>query len=143
MKNIETDDTLGFFLNKVNRKLKNGLHARASSCQITSKQWGILNFLWNHEGITPKEVSDLTLKDKPNIHRIFSQLIKKVHQAKKHPADKRSYHLFLTDEGKSLSLQLAPIVTMLLEQAAHTIKKEKFEELKNTLDKIYANLSKI
>lgn len=120
MKNIETNDTLGFFLNKVNRKLKNGLHARASSCQITSKQWGALNFLWNHEGITPKEVSDLTLKDKPNIHRILSQ----VHQVKKHPADKRSYHLFLTDEGKSLSLQLAPIVTMLLEQAAHTIKKK-------------------
>lgn len=72
MKNIETDDTLEFFLNKVNRKLKNGLHAKASSCQMTSKQWEILNFLWNHEDITPKKASDLTLKDKLNIHRILS-----------------------------------------------------------------------
>lgn len=142
MANLEVDDSLGFLLNKVNSKLKNKLHSKIKSYNITPEQWGILNFLWSHEGITPKELSDLTLKDKPNTNRILEHLIKKnLILRKGHPKDKRSYQLFLTTTGKNLRMELAPIVVALLEQAIHGIERKKIEELKVTLNAVYANLN--
>lgn len=142
MKNFEVDDTLGFTLNKVNGKLKNELFKKTKAYDITAEQWGILNFLWDNEGITPKELSDLTLKDKPNTNRILFNLEKKgLVIRKEHPTDKRSYKMYLTDDGKNLRIKLVPIIITLLEQATRNLEKEKIEELKVTLNKIYINLS--
>jgi len=142
MSNFEVDDTLGFILNKVNGKLKNELFKKSKAYNITSEQWGILNFLWSNEGITPKELSDLTLKDKPNTNRILFDLEKKGLVIRKaHPTDKRSYQMFLTDEGRNLRVKLVPIVITLLERATHNIEKKRIEELKVILNEIYANLS--
>ncbi len=142
MSNFVIDDTLGFVLNKVNGKLKNELLKKAKVYGITAEQWGILNFLWDNEGSTPKELSDLTLKDKPNTNHILLNLERKGLVIRKdHPFDKRSYQMFLTDEGKNVRMNLVPIVISLYEKATHNIEKGKIEELKVTLNKIYANLS--
>ena len=141
MNDFEVDDSLGFTLNKVNGKLKNELFKKSKSYNMTSEQWGILNFLWSNEGITPKALSDLTLKDKPNTNRILFDLEKKGAVIRRpHPTDKRSYQVFLTDKGRSLRIKLVPIVNALLERATYDIEKKKIEELKVTLNKIYANL---
>ena len=63
---LKLSDSLGFILNKTNTKLKNELLQRFKEYDITPEQWAILCCLLEREGITPKELSDLTCKDKPN-----------------------------------------------------------------------------
>ena len=43
--------------------------------------------------------------------------------------------------NKNVRMNLVPIVISLYEKATHNIEKGKIEELKVTLNKIYANLS--
>ncbi|WP_418792586.1 MarR family transcriptional regulator [Phosphitispora sp. TUW77] len=41
---------------------------------MTSKQWAVLNRLWVQDGISPKELAELTSKDRPTTVRILSKL---------------------------------------------------------------------
>ena len=134
-------DSLGIILNKVNTKLKNELLQQLKENDVTPEQWAILNCLWEQEGITPKELSDLTYKDKPNTNRIVEKLITKGLVVRdSHPVDKRAFQIFLTDSGWALREQLIPKANQLLEKATMGIEEHKVEELKRMLNKIYDNI---
>jgi len=139
--NFQLDDSLGFILSKVNTKLKNELFQRFKENNVTPEQWAILNCLWEQEGITPKELSDLTFKDKPNTNRILEKLIiKGLVVRKSHPEDKRAFQIFLTDSGWALREQLIPKAKELLDKATTGIEEHKVTELKNMLNQIYDNI---
>lgn len=138
---FKLDDSLGFILNKVNTKLKNELFQQLKENDVTPEQWAILNCLWEQEGITPKELADMTFKDKPNTNRILEKLIMKglvVRQP--HPVDKRAFQVFLTDNGWSLREQLIPKVVHLLDKVTVGMEKHKVAELKKMLNQIYDNI---
>lgn len=134
-------DSLGFILNKTNTKLKNELLHRFKEYDITSEQWCILNCLWEQESVTPKELSDIIFKDKPNTNRILEKLQKKGLVVRKpHPIDKRAFQIFLTDRGWALRDELIPKGMQLLEEAIAGIEKHKVLEMKKLLNQIYDNL---
>ncbi len=138
---FKLDDALGFILSKVNTKLKNEFFQKLKENDVTPEQWAILCCLWEQEGITPKELSDLICKDKPNTNRILEKLITKglvVRNA--HPVDKRAFELFLTDSGWALREQLIPKANQLLEKATRGMEEHKVEELKKMLNQIYDNI---
>lgn len=135
------DDSFGFILNKVNTKLKNELLQRLKEHDVTPEQWAILNCLWEQEGTTPKELADLTFKDKPNTNRILEKLIiKGLVIRKAHPVDKRAFQIFLTESGWALREQLIPKVEQLLAKAATGIEPHKVAEMKKLLNQIYDNI---
>ncbi|BAH07693.1 MarR family winged helix-turn-helix transcriptional regulator [Clostridium kluyveri] len=135
------DDSLGFILNKLNTKLKNELLQRLKEYDVTPEQWSVLNRLWVQEGITPRELSDIIFKDKPNTNRILEKLqIKKLIVRKPHPVDKRAFQIFLTKRGWTLKDKLIPIVTQLLEETTIGISKSKILDIKKLLNQMYDNL---
>jgi len=135
------NDSFGFILNKVNTKLKNELLQHLKEHDVTPEQWAILNCLWEQDGITPKELADLTFKDKPNTNRILEKLIRKGLVVRKaHPVDKRAFQMFLTESGWALREQLIPQVKQLLAKAAAGIEPHKVAEMKKLLNQIYDNL---
>jgi DNA-binding MarR family transcriptional regulator len=138
---FKLDDSLGFILNKVNTKLKNELFQQLKEYDVTPEQWAVLNCLWEQEGITPKELADMTFKDKPNTNRILEKLqIKELIFRQPHPVDKRAYQLFLTDRGLALREKLIPKVQKILVKATTGLKEEKVTVLKNMLNQIYHNI---
>ncbi len=139
--NFKLNDSLGFILNKVNTKLKNELFQQLKEYDFTPEQWAVLNCLWEQEGITPKELADMTFKDKPNTNRILEKLqIKELIFRTPHPVDKRAYQLFLTDRGLALREELIPKVQKLLVKVTTGLEEEKVTELKNMLNQIYYNI---
>ncbi len=135
------EDSLGFILNRLNTKLKNELFKRLKEYDVTPEQWAVLNCLWAQEGITPRELSDIIYKDKPNTNRILEKLqIKEVIVKKPHSSDKRAFQIFLTERGWALKNELIPIVTQLLEEATIGIEKSKLLETKKLLNHVYDNL---
>jgi DNA-binding MarR family transcriptional regulator len=141
MNTFNLNDSLGFILNKVNGKLKNEFFQQLKEYGITPEQWAVLNFLWEEEGITPKELADLTFKDKPNTNRILDNLQKKgLITRSPHPTDRRAFRISLTNAGKDLRAKLVPKAISLLEKATRTIDEGKINELKILLNQIYNNL---
>jgi len=141
MKDFKIDDSLGFILNKVNGKLKNEFLQKLKEDDITPEEWAVLYFLWEEDGVTPKELADLTFKDKPNTNRILENLQKKGFITRSpHPTDRRAYQIFLTDAGRDLRVRLVPKAISLLEKATRTIDEDKIKEMKILLNKIYNNL---
>ena len=140
--NFKLDDSLGFILSKVNTKLKNEFFQQLREYDETPEQWAILCCLWEQEGITPKEIADLTCKDKPTTSRIIDKLIKKGFVIRNlHPIDKRAFQIFLTDDGWALREQLIPKANRLLEKATKGIAEVKVIELKKLLNQLYDNIS--
>jgi len=138
---FKLDDSLGFILNKTNTKLKNELFRRFKEYDITPEQWAVLNCLWEQEGVTPKELADSIVKDKPNTNRILEKLqMKELIVRKLHPVDKRAFQIFLTNRGWALREELIPKVMQLLEEATIGIEKHKVVEIKKLLNQIYDNL---
>jgi DNA-binding MarR family transcriptional regulator len=138
---FKLEDSLGFILNKVNTKLKNELFQQLKDSDVTPEQWAILNCLWEQEGVTPKELSDLTFKDKPNTSRILEKLIvKRLVVRKPHPLDKRAFQIFLTDDGWALREQLIPKAKQLLAKATAGIDPHNVAEMKKMLNQIYDNI---
>lgn len=138
---FKLDDALGFILSKVNAKLKNKFFQQLKENDVTTEQWAVLCCLWEQEGITPKELSDLTCKDKPNTNRILEKLIAKgLVIRNSHPVDKRAFQIFLTEKGWALREHLILKASQLLKKATKGIEEYRIIELKNLLNRIYDNL---
>lgn len=140
---FKLEDSLGFIVNKTSAKLKNELFQRLNPYDVTPEQWSVLNFLWEQDGLslTPKELSDIVLKDKPNTNRILAKLqAKELIVLKPHPTDRRAYQIFLTDRGWTLRSEIIPVAIQLLEEATRGIEKNKVAEMKKLLNQIYNNI---
>lgn len=75
---IDLDNSLGFILNRTNTRMKNNLLHKFKDYDITPEQWAILNRLWVRDGISPKEIAELTSKDQPTTVRIIAKLQKRI-----------------------------------------------------------------
>ncbi len=136
------EDSLGFLLSRTDMRLKNELMRRFREYDITTEQWSVLNFLWKHEGITPKELADKSFKDKPNTNRILEKLQAKAFIVRKpHPTDNRAFQIFVTERGWALRDELIPIAQQLLDEGTKGINKDQVEQLKGLLNQIYKNLN--
>ncbi len=139
---FKLENSLGFILNKTNTRLKNKLSQRFNENNVTPEQWSVLNCLWAQEGLTPKELADITFKDKPNTNRILEKLqMKELIVRKPHPDDKRAYQIFLTSRGWALRDELVPKAVQLLEEATKGIEKHKVAEMIKLLNQIYDNIN--
>lgn len=135
------EESLGFILSKTNSKLKNELFQRFRENDVTPEQWSVLNCLWECDGMTPKEIADKIYKDKPNTNRILEKLeLKALVLRRPHPADKRSFQIFLTESGRMLKEELVPIAVGLLNEATKGMEKEKIAQLKALLNAMFDNL---
>ncbi|MEG3070297.1 MAG: MarR family transcriptional regulator [Peptococcaceae bacterium] len=138
---IDLDNALGFIINRTNTRMKNSLFQKFRGYNITPEQWGVLNRLWVQDGITPKELAELTFKDQPTTVRIVSRLENKELISKKlNPEDNRSILIFLTPKGLELENILIPLGFEALNKAIRGIDKNKIETTKVVLNQIYKNL---
>ncbi len=138
---IDLDNALGFIINRTNTRMKNSLFQKFRGYNITPEQWAVLNRLWVQDGITPKELAELTFKDQPTTVRIVSRLENKELISKKlNPEDNRSILIFLTPKGLELENILIPLGFEALNKAIRGIDQNKIETTKVVLNQIYKNL---
>ncbi len=134
------DDSVGFIISRTASKMKNCLHQNFKPYDITTEQWGLLNRLWEKDGVSQKVLSEKSFKDQPNITRILDKLEDKGFIRREvDPDDRRAFLIFLTKEGRELKNILIPVVKETLEVALKGFKTEEVEQLKNLLNRIYFN----
>lgn len=137
------DNSLGFLMNRTNVRMKNTLLNSFKEYDVTAEQWAVLNRLWEREGISPKELSELTSKDQPTTVRMLKILEKRGFIWRRvNPKDNRSFLIFLTPQGRALKDKLFPLAFDALAQAVKDIDQKEIELVKIILNKIYSNLER-
>ncbi len=134
-------DTLGFILCHADLKMKNNLLRKIKSFDITTEQWMILNRLFEEPGINQKELSERTLKDQGSLTRTLDRMEKKgLVQRQINPTDRRSFLIYLTDEGYALRDRIVPIAVECIEDAVKGFTEEEVDTLVALLKKLILNL---
>ncbi len=139
-----TEESLGFIINRTNQKLSNYLTRSFKPYDVTPEQWGVLNRLWEKDGISQKEISEITIKDQTTLTRILDKLERKgLIKRQTSPDDRRVFLIFLTNEGRSLEDILVPIAYEVLDEALEGLAEEEIKQLKVLLNKIFMNIDKL
>lgn len=139
--NFILDESVGFIISRTARKVKNYLTQLFKPFDITTEQWGILNRLWERDGVSQKELSEKSFKDQPNITRILDKLEEKGYiRREPNPGDRRAFLIYLTGEGRNLKEVLVPTAQKALDTALEGFSEEEVAQLKKMLNRIYLNL---
>jgi DNA-binding MarR family transcriptional regulator len=140
------DESLGFIIHHLDLRLKLGLHKafKAKGINITAEQWGILNCLWEEEGIHQSAIAERIAKDRHSITRMLNRLESNGFVMRV-PADgdKRRLNVHLTDSGRGLKEILIPIVLVFLKKAFAGLTPKEISEVIRTLNHIAKNLESL
>ncbi len=135
------DKPLGHWIHFVDLKLKQDLNNRITDYHVTSEQWGLLNSIYMDEGLSQTALAQNTLKDQASVTRMLARLIEKGLVSKDYnSADKRSFSLRLTDQGRHLRNALLPYTYLTMNKALKGLSEEDINHFKVILKKVYRNL---
>lgn len=137
------DQSAGYLINMTALLLKRELNTaiKNNNINVTTEQWAILNRLNENSGLSQKEVAKLTFKDNANITRIIDKLVAKGLVSRKNDAnDRRTWKIFITEEGRKLRDAIEPLAIEILKKATKGIDKKEVSLFNETAKKIMENL---
>ncbi len=135
--------TIGYHMINTSWQLKEALRKAfvAKGYDITADQFAVLMPLWEEEGITQIELCQRTCKNKSNLTRILDSMEKRnLITRVVGKQDRRSFQVFLTEEGKCMREPLSAIALQLQSQLFHGISEEESRLIADILDRINENL---
>jgi len=135
---------ISYLLFRAHRVMSNTLeqNLKENNFEITPEQWMLLVHLWHQDGMNQNEIARNCAKDKTTITRAIhnlekSGLVKRV----KDKGDGRVNHIFLTEKARQMQDAVLPAIKNTIEAAQEGIGLYDMEITKDTLKKIYKNLS--
>jgi DNA-binding MarR family transcriptional regulator len=108
---------------------------------LTIDQWVLLKIIHEHEGLSQKELADLSVRDAASITRTLDILEKKewvVRQAIE--GNRRQHSIHMTKEGKNFVRRVMPLVIEHRENSVKGLSKKEIAELKRMLQVMRNNM---
>lgn len=121
--------------------MKNNLAKALKPFNITHEQWPLLKWLWIQDGISQKDLAEISFKDQPTTTRILDKLEQRgLIRRQADSVDRRVSLIYLTREGQNIRGTLLPLARQALEQALAGFSEQEQVQLKNLLTRIGDNL---
>ena len=112
-----------------------------SNLNITPEQFSVLHVLVENGCLYQRQISALTLKDRPNISRILNILEKMGYVSKTPDVNKRKIvKINITQDGIDLYNQAVPTILKVWHETVEGIPEEELDILNDVLEKINKNL---
>ncbi len=113
----------------------------ANGLEITPEQFTVLSALYENDGLYQRQLSALTLKDRPNISRILT-ILENMGYITKTPdvMGRKVFKLAVTEKGEIAYHAILPIITKVWEDTIKDIPAQDLEIFNKTLLKIKQNL---
>lgn len=136
-------DTTGYMIANTGRRLTSSLTQLFQPYNLTSEQWSLLTALRLHDGVSQKELAELTDKDPANVTRILDQLQRKgLVRREANPDDRRAVRMRITSEGSKVAATLVPIEERFIEEIVAGIPQADLETFKSVIRAINLNLER-
>ncbi|UVI28299.1 MarR family winged helix-turn-helix transcriptional regulator [Paenibacillus spongiae] len=138
---MELDKYIGVLVHRADLKLSNYYQKTVNPFDITIDQWEILVVLWDHEGITQKELAERLYKDQTNVARMLFKLENKGFiQRQIHETDRRALRVYLTDKGHAVKDDILEISIQAYQRTIAGLTEEEVDQFRRTLSIIHDNV---
>ena len=131
---MEFRSCINYLLTVAQREVKQQLSERLKEYNLTPGQYGVLNYLWEHQTATPKELAQTLMESNSAISTLLDRLQKQglVHR-QIDPNDRRSIQVVLTPEGENLKMGVLNTVNELNAVSMERVDADKREILMECL----------
>ena len=135
------NDFLSILIHQTDLTLTSYIKAKLAPLNIAPEQHLILMLLWKKDGLTQNEIAKKLEKDKTNVARMICNLEKKGFITRHiNEIDNRSFHVFLTENGKKLGETIKPLAEEFNRTVCAGISKEEQQIVKQVLLKMRQNV---
>lgn len=134
---IEIEKTVGFLLAKAYQRACLIFKEHFDQYDLTPQQFGLLGFLWREDGISQSLLSTKSQIDRTTMGGLIDRLEKEgLVVRKSDPVDRRAYRICLTEKGKAMEPELAPLAMRAQDMFIAKLDPQEVETLKSLLEKI-------
>lgn len=134
-------DAISFLLSRTYSRMKNIFLKKLKKYGITPEQWVLLAKISEEDGISPTDLSLVSLRDKPYTTRLIEKLEENGLIFKEESkSDRRSAFIYLTKRGAEVKKEIIPIADEINEWLVENMDENEVKILKNLLHKMYANI---
>ncbi|AGA68436.1 transcriptional regulator [Desulfitobacterium dichloroeliminans LMG P-21439] len=111
---------------------------------ISIEQWRLLLYLWREDGVTQNYLADTTSKDEPSVSRIINTMEKNNLVIRtRHPHDRRTNLIYLTESGRDLRDGLMTIGARMNKDITEGIDPDELSVCVKVLEKVLDNCNKL
>ena len=103
------NDRLAHLVKDASRVLNRALQERLAQHDVSFGHWTFLRILWEHDGLTQRELSGQAGVMEPTTHTALAAMeARGLIERRRRAGDLRNQHIFVTAAGKKLKAQLVP-----------------------------------
>ena len=137
------DNSLHYLIMANQMLVQRALLDKLKDTGLTIGQPKILDYLKDHNGSSQKDIAKACFLEAGSLTTILNHMEEKGLITRQIlNGDRRTYHIFMTEEGKKKKQLIDSIFTDIENNALTDITKEELEMFMNVCQKIYKNLQK-
>jgi DNA-binding MarR family transcriptional regulator len=134
-------ERIGHLTRQCARGFNRSLTIRLAEHEVSFGQWLFLRILWKKDGITQKQLSDISNLTEPTVHDAIVKLESQgIVERRTLPGNKRKLHVFMTPKGRCLKDTLEPLAIETNNRALSGIDQADQDRLKELLILMLVNL---
>lgn len=135
------DDTLHYLIMANQMLVQKALLEQLKDTGLTIGQPKILDYLKDHDGSNQKEIARACFLEAGSLTIILNKMEEKgLIERRILNGNRRSFHIFLTEEGKKKQQLVADAFLEIEKKALSNISEKEYEQFISVYQKIYSNL---
>lgn len=137
------NDRLAHLVKDAMRGLMRALQLRQSEHSVSFGHWSFLRILWEHDGLTQRELSERAGLQEPTTYAALKAMEKLGLVTRKQlPDSRKKVYVFLTPKGRALRAKLVPLAEEVNDVAVAGIRAEDIATTRRTLLVMIENLAR-
>lgn len=136
------NDRLAHLIKDVTRAQMRALQSRLAGQGISFGHWTFLRILWEHDGITQRELSDQAgVMEPTTFTAVRAMEAQGLLERRQLPGNRKNMHVFLTSRGRALKRKLVPLAEEVNRISVQAVKEADVATTRTVLLAILANLA--
>ncbi len=137
------NDRLAHLIKDATRALLRALQKRVTEHSVSLGQWTFLRILWESDGVTQSELSELAGVMEPTTFAAVTAMEKLGYVIrKKMPNNKKMVYVFLTPKGRLLKRKLVPLAEEVNKIAVENVNRQDIATMRHVLLAMIENLAR-
>ncbi|HEV3086288.1 MAG TPA: MarR family transcriptional regulator [Candidatus Elarobacter sp.] len=133
--------SIGYLIRETSRLILAKLQALLAPHDVTLGQYFVLRELWQHEGLTQRELSErIAIQEQSTVATIDAMEKRDLVVRVRSTEDRRKIHIYLTQRGRGLRKKLLGYAAKVINGATEAFDAAELESLRALLRKLKANL---
>ncbi|GLR73621.1 MarR family winged helix-turn-helix transcriptional regulator [Aliivibrio sifiae] len=139
MEEFDRQSSFGWMINVIANQASKNFEAELKQHGLTVALWPTMMCLWEEEGVTQRDIAEKSKVENSTTTRTLDKLEKLgLVERQADPNSRRSFRIYLTDEGRALRETLLPVPVKVNKEALSSLDLNEQKEMIRLLQKMVA-----